>query len=49
MMGGSQTVSSYSFLSDLIPTLEVTAKDIKEGEAEWRKCNEAIKEGKDYL
>ena len=49
-MNGDVTVSSYNSITSFgNPTLNITAKDIKEVEEAWRKCNEAIKEGKDYF
>ena len=49
-MNDEVSVKSYNnFLSFENSTLEITAKNIEEVEKAWRKCNEAINEGKDYF
>ena len=48
-MNGSKTVESYSWLTTLIPQLSITVNSIKEVEDEFKKCQEAIREGEDYF
>lgn len=48
-INGSKTVESYSWLSDLIPQLSITVKNIKEVEDEFKKCQEAIWDTEDYF
>lgn len=48
-MNGSQTVESYSWVSDLVPMLKVTVDNIEDVEREFKNCQDAIKEGKDYF
>lgn len=48
-INGSKTVESYSWLSDLIPQLSITVKNIKEVEDEFKKCQEAIRDTEDYF
>ena len=49
-MNGGVTVESYNSITSFNDsTLKITAENIREVEEAWRKCNEAIKEGKDYF
>ena len=48
-MKESQSVESYSWLNDLSPNIKVTVDDLKQLEEEFRKCQEAWREGEDYF
>ena len=49
-MNGGVTVESYNSITSFYdPTLKIAVNNIEELEEAWRKCNEAISEGKDYF
>ena len=48
-MGDSKTIESYSWLSDLIPTLSLSVKNVEEVEKAFKQCNEAINDNQDYF
>ena len=48
-MSGSVDVKSYNWFSDLIPSLKITVSSIQEVEEEFKKCQEAVSEGKNYF
>lgn len=48
-MTGATTIESYNFLSSLNPALTETVNNIKEVEDEFKKCQEAFQNGKDYF
>lgn len=48
-MQGAQTVESYNWWSSLNPAIVETVNNIQEVEKEFKKCQEAVKEGKDYF
>lgn len=49
VMDSPVTIESYNWWSGLIPALSETVHNIQEVEEEFRKCQEAVKEGKDYF
>lgn len=49
-MNGSITAESYNSITSFFdPTLKIVVNDIEEVDEAWRKCNEAILDGKDYF
>lgn len=48
-MSGSVDVKSYNWFSDLIPSLRITVSSIQEVEEAFKKCQEAVSEGKNYF
>lgn len=48
-MQGSQTVESYNWWSAIQASISETVSSIQEVEEEFKKCQEAVKEGKDYF
>lgn len=48
-LSGETTVGAGGLLTTENEDLHITIKNVEELEEAWKKCNEAIKEGKDYL
>lgn len=49
VMNGTETVESYNWWDSLNPALKITVHNIQEVEEEFKKCQEAFNEGKDYF